>query len=149
MGIVDDKKKIFGQIGAMRTLNEGFPDIALTDSFPSLNNESNTMDFLIDLLKTLIGFEELKEEVVDILTYHLRDLEVEIKKVIKLELKSIVSCGVNPSIPSFIKNDGIDIRVEKVDFLNTLKVNPNGTEGKFLYDEPSSQLASSTITKFQ
>ena len=78
MGIVDDKKKVFGQIGALRTLTEGFPDVTLTNSFPSLNNDASSLDFLIDLLKSLIGFEEMKGSVVDILTYQLRDIELEV-----------------------------------------------------------------------
>ena len=67
MGVIDDKKKVFGQIAAFRTLSEGFPEVTLTDSFPSLNNNASSLDFLIDLLKSLIGFEEMRDTVVDIL----------------------------------------------------------------------------------
>jgi hypothetical protein len=150
MGIVDDKKKVFGQIGALRTLTEGFPDVTLTNSFPSLNNEASSLDFLIDLLKSLIGFEEMKESVVDVLTYQLRDIELEVKKAIKLELKSIVSCGVDPSLPDFIKSTGVgvNIRIDKVDFLNLMKINPAGPEGKFVYDDYASQLSSEDFNTF-
>jgi hypothetical protein len=150
MGIVDDKKKVFGQIGALRTLTEGFPDVTLTNSFPSLNNEESSLDFLIDLLKSLIGFEEMKESVVDVLTYQLRDIELEVKKAIKLELKSIVSCGVDPSLPDFIKSTGVgvNIRIDKVDFLNLMKINPAGPEGKFVYDDYASQLSSEDFNTF-
>jgi hypothetical protein len=138
MSIVDDKREVFGQIAALRTLNEGFPDIKLTDSFPSLNNNASTLDFIIDLLKSLIGFEELKNEVVDIITYNLNDIEIEIKKALKLELKSIVSCGVDPSLPSFLlygSGTPITIKIDKIDFLNIMKVNPTSDEGIFIYDD--------------
>ena len=148
MGIIDDKKKVFGQIAAFRTLSEGFPEVTLTDSFPSLNNNASSLDFLIDLLKSLIGFEEMRDSIVDILTFQLRDIELEIKKAIKLELKSIVSCGVDPSLPSFIKDTGINIRIDKVDFLNLMKINPSGPEGKFVYDDYASQLNSDDFNTF-
>ena len=148
MGVIDDKKKVFGQIAAFRTLSEGFPEVTLTDSFPSLNNNASSLDFLIDLLKSLIGFEEMRDSIVDILTFQLRDIELEIKKAIKLELKSIVSCGVDPSLPSFIKDTGINIRIDKVDFLNLMKINPSGPEGKFVYDDYASQLNSDDFNTF-
>jgi hypothetical protein len=150
MGIIDDKRRVFGQISAFRTLNDGFPEINLTDSFPSLNNNASSLDFLIDILKTLIGFEEMKAEVVDILTYRLRDIELEIKKALKLELKSIVSCGVDPSLPDFIKNtgSGIDIKISKVDFLDILKTNPQSDNGKFIYDDYTSGLNSTDFNTY-
>ena len=150
MGIIDDKKKVFGQIAAFRTLTEGLPKLNLTSSFPSINNNTSSLDFLIDLLKSLIGFEEMRDTVVDILTYQLQDIELEVKKSIKSVLKSIVSCGVNPSLPDFIKSggDGINIRIDKVDFLNLMKTNPSGNEGKFVYDDYASKLNSDDFNTF-
>jgi hypothetical protein len=135
MALIDDKKRVFGQIAAFRTLNGGLPEFNLSNSFPSINNEANSLDFLIDLLKSLIGFEELRDEVVDIITYQLDDIELEIKKTLKLELKSIVSCGVNPSLPEFFKTTGVDIRVNKVDFLDIMKINPKSENGRYIYDD--------------
>ena len=44
-------------------------------------------------------------------------IERDIKQVLKLELKSIVSCGVDPSLPFWFKSNGtgIVIEVKKID----------------------------------
>ena len=150
MALIDDKKKVFGDIAALRTLNEGFPKLNLSNSLPSINNDANSLDFLIDLLKTLIGYEQLRDSIVDVITYNLSDIELEIKKALKNELKSIVSCSVNPSIPSFINyaGTGVNIKVDKVDFLNIMRVDPTSIEGKFLYDDISSGLNSEDFNTY-
>lgn len=151
MAIIDEKQSIFGEIGAMKTLTDGFPKLNnLTNSFPSINNDANSLDFVIDLLKTLIGFDDLKDTVSNILTYEMDDIEVEIKKTLKLELKSIVSCGVNPSLPSFVKSTGagVNIGVSKVDFLNLMRIDPTSSEGKFVYDDVGSGLLSEDFNTF-
>jgi hypothetical protein len=138
MSIIGKKKKVFGNIAATKTLTEGIPKLKLSSSFPSINNGGNSILFLTDLIKSLIGYEALVETVVNILTNSLSDIEKEIKKALKLELKSIVSCGVDPSIPVWVKSTsttGLVIEVNKVDFMDLLKVDPDSIGGKLLYGD--------------
>lgn len=146
MSILDKKRKIFGNIAAEKTLVESMPQLKLTSSTPSINNNGDSITFLTDLIKSLIGYGTLVKGVVDILTHSLGDVEVEIKKNLKLQLKSIVSCGVNPSLPNFIKSNGngIVIGVKKIDFLDLLKVDPRSTSGKLLYNDVTPNLLDSS-----
>ena len=146
MAIVDQKKKVFGNIAALRTLTEGFPKLKTSFSFPSINNNGNPITFLTDLIKSLIGYEALVKSVVDILSHSLPDIEHEIKVVLKQELKSIVSCGVDPSIPAFIKSTGtgINIEVNKIDFTDMMLIDPNSVGGKLMYNDITSPLVNST-----
>lgn len=139
MSIVDKKKKIFGNIAATKTLTGGIPNLKLSSSFPSVNNGGNSILFLTDLIKSLIGYEALVETTVNILTHSLSDIERETKIALKQELKGIVSCGVNPSLPNFIKSsgDGVTIEVNKIDFTDLLKIDPDSTGGKLLYEGPN------------
>lgn len=139
MSILDKKQKIFGNIAAFRVITEGLPKLKLGSSFPSINNGGNSITFLTDLIKSLIGYEALVSGVVSILSEYLPQIETEIKKSLKVELKNIVSCGVNPSLPAFIKStgSGIVIEVSKVDFLDILKVDPNSVGGKLIYYGPT------------
>src|ERR1035437_9563808 len=100
--IIDKKKKIFGNIAAARTLTEGLPKLKTSSSFPSINNGGNSITFLTDLIKSLIGYEALMSTLVKILTYSLSESERQIKKALKQDLKTIVSCGVDPHLPNFI-----------------------------------------------
>lgn len=146
MSILDQKKKIFGNIAALRTLNDGFPKLKLSSSFPSINTDGNSISFLTDLIKSLIGYEALVSNVVDILTYSLKDIEKEIKIALKQELKSIVSCGVDPSIPIWLKSNGSGIvfEVNKIDFNDQLLVNPTSVPGKLMYNDIQPTLTDSS-----
>lgn len=146
MSILDKKRQIFGNIAAEKTLTESMPQLKLSSSIPSINNNGDSITFLTDLIKSLIGYGALIKSVVDILTHSLGDVEIEIKKSLKLQLKSIVSCGVNPSLPNFIKSigNGIVIDVKKIDFLDLLKVDPNSASGKLMYNDITPNLFDSS-----
>lgn len=146
MGVVDKKKKVFGKIAAAKTLTSGLPSLKLSSSFPSINNGGNSITFLTDLVKSLVGYEALVNAVVDTLTHALPKIETEIKKALKVELKNIVSCGVDPHLPSWIQSNGagINIQVKKIDFMDILRTDPNSVSGKLLYNDITSPLTDSS-----
>ena len=147
MPIIDQKSEIFGNIAAARVLSEGLPDLKTNPSFPSINNDGDTVAFLVDLLKSLIGLEDLREVIVDTLAFNLDDMEEKIKTAMKQSLKELVNCGVDPSIPAYIKSSGVGITTEvsKIDFFDVLKTNPTTSEGAFIYtDTTANPLTNST-----
>lgn len=126
-----------GKIGALNTITSDMPNLKTTDSYSSINNNGNSTEFLIDLVKSLIGYEELKENVIDVLTRKLPEIESAIKKDLKKELKELVSCGVNPNVPDWFKSDsnGVTLKLDKIDFFDILKTDPESTYGSLLYDD--------------
>jgi hypothetical protein len=126
MAIIDQKSDIFGNIAASRVLGEGLPKLKTNSSFPSINNDGDTVAFLVDLLKSLVGLEGLREVIVDTLAYNLDGMEEKIKTAMKQSLKELVNCGVDPSIPDYIKSNGVGIvtEVNKIDFFDILKTDP-------------------------
>ena len=144
MSVVDKKQKVFGNIAAARTLTEGMPKFKKNSSFPSVNNKGDTITFLTDLIKALIGYVALVKAIVDILTHQLEKIERDIKKALKTELKAIVSCGVDPSLPTFIKSPGITIEVKKIDFLNLFKIDARTKVGGLLYNDVTPTLIDSS-----
>jgi hypothetical protein len=145
MSILSKKKQIFGNIAADRTITEGMPKLNETSSMPSINNGGNVVAFLTDLIKSLEGYESLVDTVIETLTNYLGIIEKEIKNALQLELKAIVSCGVNPSLPDYIKSTGAGIKftVNKIDFTNLMKVDPNSTAGKLIYTDITQNLIDS------
>lgn len=148
MSIVQQKEKVFGNIAALRTLTDDFPKLSINNSFPSINNQGNSQNFLIDLIFSLVGFDEVRETLIDVLTYASEESESLIKEALKVELKSIVSCGVDPSLPTWLTTTGINIPVGDIDFFNILKVNPETQAGGLLYEDVASQLTSSDMNTF-
>jgi hypothetical protein len=137
MSILQKKQKIFGTIAASRVLTETLPKSKLTSSMPSINNQTNIILFITDLIQALVGFQELVDSVIEILTTSMAEVERVIKIALKTQLNSIVSCGINPSLPDFIKSDGkgVVIEVKKIDFFDILKIDPNSPSGKLIYDD--------------
>jgi hypothetical protein len=150
MSIINQKGNIFGEINAKKTLLDGMPSLQLNPSFPSINNDTNPLNFLTDLLSSLVGVESLKEVIIDTLTRNLPNIEVEIKQSIKKSLNNLVSCQINPSIPSYLIGDGkgIDLELKKIDFLNLMLTNPDSGIGELLYDDIESGLHSKDFNIF-
>lgn len=147
MSIIDQKRKVFGNVAALSTLTSGMPNLKLSSSLPSVNNNGDVITLLTDLIKVLIGYDKLVSTLTETLTDQAPLIEQELKRFLKKELKSIVSCGVNPSLPSFIKSTGSGVvtPVDKIDFFDLLKTDPNSEAGKLLYnDVPTSILTDST-----
>jgi hypothetical protein len=150
MSILDKKNKTMALVAAIKI---GIADKSnkankkKTQSLDSYNNKKGKIvDFLTDLLTILVGFYMLINTIVDAFTYYLDKIEQEIKKALKIELKSIVSCGIDPSMPAFLKStgSGIFIEVNKVDFFELFKTDPNTPAGKLMYKDISNPLISST-----
>lgn len=141
--VVDKKKKIFGKIAAARAMAEGVK-LKTSSSMPSVNNGNNSLTFLTDLIKSLIGYTALIEVVINFLTNSIKEIEELIKNSLKDELKSIVSCGINPSIPAFLYSPGIVIEVSKIDFLDMFKTDPTSEYGTLIYNDITTPLTNST-----
>lgn len=147
MSIKDKKQKVFGEIGAAKTLVNGMPKQKLTNSFPSVNNGNDPILFLTDLLKSLIGQSKFYKVIVEVLTKYVDKIEIILKKTIKKVLRNLVSCGINPSIPTFLQStstDGLVIQVEKIDFFDLLKTDPNSMVGRMLYNDITPSLTDSS-----
>ncbi len=150
MAIIDSKKRIFNQVAALKTLNDGFPIFNLSNSLSSINNKQNSTDFLVDLLKTLVGYEQLKGGLINLLSLEMSKLEINVKKALKRNLKSYVNCGSNPAIPNFLLNtgSGVDLEVSKIDFTDLMHVDPISQYGGLLYDDVNSGVNSTDFNTF-
>ena len=150
MSILNQKKKIMGNVAALNVITEGLPKFKPLDSFSSINNSTNATDFLMDLIQSLIGYEDLKSNIVDMLTRKLPEIETEIKKRLKIEIKGFVSCGVNPSIPAFLKStgSGVSIKLPNIDFFESMKIDPSSPFGFLAYSDTSSSLNSKDFNTF-
>jgi hypothetical protein len=146
MSIKDKKQKVFGEIAAAKTLVDGLPKLKKTNSFPSVNNGNDIILFLSDLVKSLVGQKEFINVIVETLTKYLDKFEKALKLTIKVVLRNLISCGLNPSIPDFLKptGGGVVVKVEKIDFFGQLKIDPNTPIGGLLYNDITPNLTESS-----
>ena len=65
MSIKGDKQDILNTIGATKTIVGGLPLFKKVNSLSSINNDGDSISFLIDILKTLTGIDDLLEKMVE------------------------------------------------------------------------------------
>tara|TARA_Y100001937_G_scaffold126463_1_gene195799 strand:- start:1706 stop:3160 length:1455 start_codon:yes stop_codon:yes gene_type:complete len=149
MSIIDGKRNIFSKIAAVNALGN-IPNGLVNSSFSSVNNKTNSTDFLIDLATALIGARALRDYVVDTISYRLPQIEEAIKEGLKLELKKLVSCDVNPSVPTWLKDtgDGVELKITDIDFFGIMKVNPESFEGGLIYTDAATGINSKDFNTY-
>jgi len=141
MSIKSDKQDILNTIGATKTIVGGLPLFKKVNSLSSINNDGDSISFLIDILKTLTGIDDLFGKISEFLATNLEELEIDIKEALKDELKSVINCNVNPDIPDFLKHPthstgtALDIPLNKVDLLDIFYINPTSLTGPLLYND--------------
>ena len=149
MSIAQDKQKVFSEISALRVSAEGYPKMILSNSIDSLNEvKANSLDYLTDLLKSLIGFDSLKDVVVETLTQNLDEIEDDVKIALKEVLKNLISCSVNPKLPQDFIDNGITISLKNIDFLDIMRIAPTSEAGNLLYYDVVAQSQSSDFNTF-
>ena len=141
--VLEKKKKIFAKIAAAKAMI-GKKKKKLAKSMDSINNRGNSLSFLSDLIKSLIGSMALIDVVVNFISNHMQEIEDLIKNSLKEELQKLVSCGINPTVPAFLTNPGIIIELSKIDFLDLFKTDPNSKFGSLMYLDITSPLTNST-----
>lgn len=149
MSTIDLKKEFNGKLSALNALGN-IPKGNINNSFSSVNNQINSTDFLVDLATSLAGAKALKDYVIDTLVYRLPQIEETIKDGLKLELKELCSCNLNPSIPTWFQNGGtgVQLRVTDIDFFDIMKTNPENLEGGLIYTDVPSKTNSSDFNTY-
>lgn len=149
MGVVDKKRELMSKIAAVKALANSKKD-KVSSSYSSINNKLNSTKFLVDLISALVGAKKLKDYVVDMISYHLPEIEEAVKEGLKLELKEICSCHVNPLMPGWLRqgNAGIQIKVTDVDFFDMMKVNPTSFAGGLIYTDTAAGIGSTDFNTY-
>ena len=147
LSIQQEKSAVFGQIAAAKVLiddtnskiNQGQE---MRESLRTISKDP--INFLVDLVSELVGYESLKKAFSNILVNKLNDIEDKVKYAIKLNLKSLVNCGTNPEIPTNLKysGQGYEFKLKDVDYSNIFKLSPTSTYGGLIYSDIDAQLNS-------
>lgn len=150
MSIINGKNNIMNKFGVLNVLSEGLPNFSIRNSFSSINNQNNVVDFLTDLAIILGGYDRIKNEIVLLLSNKLPEIERILKQQLKNEFKSFFNCDTNGGLPDWLKSNsnGVRIKLDNIDFFNQFKVNPNSISGNLLYDDIQSGLNSDDLNTF-
>ena len=140
MASIDTAKALVDKVLTIMEIMVVDPSVALTFS-------SNPIGYLIQLLKHLgVTREEIELWLTNFLIYIIPVLEISVKAILLTNLKSMISCSVDPRIPEKYRKRhkaptdyntsqeyGIDINIESIDFMDKLSINPLGKFGSDWY----------------
>ena len=124
MASIDTAKALVDKVLTIMEIMVVDPSVALTFS-------SNPIGYLIQLLKHLgVTREEIELWLTNFLIYIIPVLEISVKAILLTNLKSMISCSVDPRIPEKYRKRhraptdyntsqeyGIDINIESIDFI--------------------------------
>ena len=138
MAVIDTGKALVDKVASI---------IGLLTSPPSISFATNPIGFLLQMLSHMgVSYEQLQTWLTNFLVYVTPLLEVSVKTVLLTNLKSMVSCSIDPRIPEKFRKrhvdqddddssmlNGFDVSIESIDFLDKLSVSPLSDEGSDWY----------------
>lgn len=142
--IKKQKGDIVTAISEWKTFCTDFPTLNLDFSLPSINTDFDVIEFLLDLISTLLGkaSDELQQEIIRWLIDKIGTIDIEFRYRLKRILKSCYVCKINPDIPDwmYVTNPtdgtpgiGVNIAVDDIDLTCLFANNPNSESGDLLY----------------
>lgn len=135
MSLINDKKNVFTEIGALNSISNAIELPEPTNSLPSINNNRDIGAFLIDILVTLVGSEVLKKVNGELLG----DFIIDTKPTLKDELKTqFLEFDAENSLSSDFINNGITVPVKKIDPYGKLQTDPLSNVGELIYSDNGS-----------
>lgn len=136
MSLLDKKQEIFDKIGAFTSMQTSIAEQGkqlksrVQNTFSSINNKEDVIAFLLDALKTIAGTEALKQQVGELLTTFLDDVEDDAKEFLK---KQLIQHDSGKPINTTEFSSGITVQAKSIDYAMELQVPPNSETGNLLY----------------
>lgn len=140
MATIDAAKVLVDKVTAILELFNYSPSL-------SFNLATNPVGFLLQLLEHAgVTYEEIRYFLTKFLIYTVPALEISVKAILLTNLKTMVSCSIDPRIPEQYRKkhveapnyntdqrNGINIDVESIDMFDKLSVSPLSDEGADMY----------------
>lgn len=136
------KQRILGIIAGLNVVNSSTFSRLRNRYFNQAANSgfNDTLSFLFEIIKLILGWRTFKTIIVEFVTYNINVLESLLKDGLKSILKKKFSCSVDGIIPDTYIDQGINISSSQLDYLGILKINPNSSEGEFIYGDQNEDL---------
>jgi hypothetical protein len=130
------KKSLLAKLGIANVICSAFPSANIGAVIDAVKESLNdVVKFLIDILITLLDINLVKMQklLTKWLSKELNILSSELNFTLRNNLNSCFLCKVNPNIPNWMIEDGINIEVKQIDFQDMFSIHPDSEAGKFIY----------------
>lgn len=130
------KQQALGTINGALTALEMYPEMPTVNTLESINLSTNPIDFILDIFKSTMGYDQVIEYVSQYVAYGIPVLEVATKAILLSNIQNILSCSLTPLISREIVKNGVMFDIHQIDLLNIFNYSPLSKEpgvGKYYY----------------
>lgn len=106
------------------------------------------MDSILEIYDKVGGYNDMIKTIEDVLSKNLGHIEDVVKSSVKIALKQIISCGIEPSITDELISTGVTFDVKKIDPMLVLTLDPTSEEGTYAYFDIPAEINSSDFNVF-
>lgn len=129
----DAMSKVNGVLAAL----DLYPDTTPVNTQLSYSASANPVDLLIDFFKSTKGYDWLVNAVSLFITIELPVIELAVKGILLDNIRTMLSCSVNPIITERMINEGFVFDLNRIDLFNIFNYSPlnrdENNPGKYYY----------------
>ena len=130
---INDKKDIFNKLSVFTSLKEiELKPNNLFNSISSIDNNKDSVPFLLDLSTSLVGSDGLQNKFGLLFTQFIEKYNISSKNILK---KEFLNFNTDNQLPTDFVNNGIDIPISLLDDFNNLKTTKTDPIGELIYDD--------------
>lgn len=109
---------------------------------------NNLMDSILEIFNQLGGYNEMIETIENTLSSKLDDIEETVKSSIKISIKNIINCSIEPKIQENLIVTGVTFGIKSIDPNSILSTDPESKNGSYVYSDVESGLNSKDFNVF-
>lgn len=146
--ITDATKIINGKIATLKTVSNKVASKAFSKYKLTSGQTNDLMWSIMNIYNQLCGYEDMIKSIETILSSKMDDIEEIIKSAIKIALKKIISCGIEPTIGDELINTGVTFDIKKIDPMSIFGIDPTSENGSYVYFDNHSGINSKDFNVF-
>lgn len=125
----ENTSNILGKIATLKTIIEK----SSTKRNIIISQAENLIDSVMEIFRQIGGYGDMLGVIETILSEKINDIEEAIKSAIKIAIKQIISCGIEPTISDYLIYTGVTFSISEIDPNSTLTIDPLSESGSYVY----------------
>lgn len=144
----DITTEINNKIAVLKTVTSDTTKIIQNKVTDPKNNVNGLMDSVLTIYDKICGYDDMISSIEEILSNKIDDIETTLKSSIKVAIKKIISCGIEPTISDILIENGMSFELKKVDPFSLFLIDPGSENGSYVYFDNSSGVDSKDFNVF-
>ena len=133
------KDKFMNKLGVLNTICNIIPAISGAEVIAQFvaQKVAEVVKFLLEIMVQVLGIDldNLKKLLTSFMVKEINIFSNELNYTMTDKLKGCFLCKLNPIIPNWLIDEGINLEIDSLDFRDMFKIHPNSEAGKMVYGD--------------